>query len=37
MLRGARVVTMKGDEVLESADILVTGNRIAAVGPSGSV
>jgi imidazolonepropionase-like amidohydrolase len=37
VLRGARVVTMKGDEVLESADILVAGNRIAAVGPSGSV
>jgi Tol biopolymer transport system component/imidazolonepropionase-like amidohydrolase len=37
VLRGARVVTMKGDEVLEKADILVTGNRIAAVGPPGSV
>ncbi len=37
VLKGARVVTMKGDEVLESADIFVAGNRIAAVGPSGSV
>ena len=37
VLRGARVVTMKGDEVLENADVFVTGNRIAAVGPSGSV
>ena len=37
VLKGARVVTMKGDEVLETADIFVTGNRIAAVGPSGSV
>ena len=37
LIRGARVVTMKGDEVLENADVLVTGNRIAAVGPSGSV
>jgi Tol biopolymer transport system component/imidazolonepropionase-like amidohydrolase len=36
VIRGARVVTMKGDEVLESADVLVTGNRIAAVVPSGS-
>ncbi len=37
VLKGARVVTMKGDEVLETADVFVTGNRIAAVGPSGSV
>jgi Tol biopolymer transport system component/imidazolonepropionase-like amidohydrolase len=37
LLRGARVVTMKGDEVLPSADVLVTGNRIAAIGPSGGV
>lgn len=37
LLKGARVVTMKGDEVLESADVLVTGSRIAAVGPSGRV
>jgi Tol biopolymer transport system component/imidazolonepropionase-like amidohydrolase len=36
LLSGARVVTMKGDEVLENADVLVTGSRIAAVGPSGS-
>ncbi len=37
VLHGARVVTMKGDEVLPNADIVVTDNRIAAVGPSGSV
>jgi len=37
VLRGARVIPMKGDTVLENADVLVTGNRIAAVGPSGSV
>ena len=37
LLRGARVVTMKGEEVLENADVFVTGNRIAAVGPSGGV
>jgi Tol biopolymer transport system component/imidazolonepropionase-like amidohydrolase len=36
-LVGARVVTMKGDEVLPNADIVITGNRIAAVGPSGQV
>ncbi|MFN8571249.1 MAG: amidohydrolase family protein [Gemmatimonadaceae bacterium] len=37
LLRGARVVTMKGDQVLERGDVLVTNNRIAGVGPSGSV
>jgi Tol biopolymer transport system component len=36
-LRGARIITMKGDEVLENADILVKDNRIVAVGKSGSV
>jgi Tol biopolymer transport system component/imidazolonepropionase-like amidohydrolase len=34
LLRGARVVTMKGDEVIERGDVLVTGNRIAQVGTS---
>jgi Tol biopolymer transport system component/imidazolonepropionase-like amidohydrolase len=34
---GARVITMKGDEILPHADLVVTGNRIAAVGPSGQV
>src|SRR5262249_4164373 len=37
VLKGARVVTMKGDAVLDNADVVVTGNRIAGVGPSGSV
>ena len=37
VLRGARVVTMKGEEVLSNVDVLVTGNRIAAIGPAGSV
>ncbi len=36
-LTGARVITMNGDEILPSADIVVTANRIAAIGPSGSV
>jgi len=36
-LIGARVVTMRGNEVLEDATIVVTANRIRAVGPSGSV
>jgi Tol biopolymer transport system component/imidazolonepropionase-like amidohydrolase len=37
VLRGARAITMKGSEILPRADIVVTGNRIAAVGPSGKV
>ncbi|MGH9749127.1 MAG: amidohydrolase family protein, partial [Candidatus Polarisedimenticolia bacterium] len=37
VLRNARAITMKGDEVLERADLLVTGNRIAAIGPAGSL
>ena len=35
-LVGARVITMKGDEVLENATIVITGDRIVAVGPSAS-
>lgn len=31
-LTGARIVTMKGDEVIEGGTVLVDGNRIAAVG-----
>ena len=37
VLRGARVVTMKGTEVLENADIVIRNNRIEAVGTRGSV
>ncbi|HMB93527.1 MAG TPA: amidohydrolase family protein, partial [Rhodothermales bacterium] len=37
VLRGARVITMRGDEVIENADIVVRNNRIEAVGASGSV
>jgi Tol biopolymer transport system component/imidazolonepropionase-like amidohydrolase len=37
VLRGARVITMRGDEVIENADILVRDNRIAAVGRQGTV
>jgi len=33
LLRGARLVTMRGDEVIERGDILVTDSRIAQVGP----
>ncbi|MES2522296.1 MAG: amidohydrolase family protein [Gemmatimonadota bacterium] len=37
VLRGARIISMKGDEIIERGDIVVTNNRITAVGPSGSV
>ena len=38
LLRGARALTMaNGDRVIEDADILITGDRIAAIGPRGSV
>jgi hypothetical protein len=36
VLRGATVVTMKGDEVLKNADIVVENNRITRVGARGS-
>ncbi|HTK29928.1 MAG TPA: amidohydrolase family protein [Vicinamibacterales bacterium] len=39
VLAGARVVTMKAGagEVIEKGDVVITGNRIAAVGPAGTV
>ena len=37
VLRGARVVTMRGDEVLENADLVVRANRIVSVGPRGEL
>ncbi|MEZ4700379.1 MAG: amidohydrolase family protein [Rhodothermales bacterium] len=36
LLRGARVVTMRGDEVIENGEVLIRNNRIAGVGPAGS-
>lgn len=36
LLRGAKVITMRGDEVIEDADILVKSNRIANLGKRGS-
>jgi Tol biopolymer transport system component/imidazolonepropionase-like amidohydrolase len=36
LFRGARVITMHGDDVLESADLVVEDNRIKYVGPRGS-
>ncbi len=37
LLTGARVITMRGDEVISRGDVLVTDNRIAGVGPRGSL
>ncbi len=37
VLRGARIVTMRGDEVIEDGDIVVRNNRIVDVGARGSV
>jgi Tol biopolymer transport system component/imidazolonepropionase-like amidohydrolase len=37
LLRHGRIITMRGDEVLADADILVKGDRIAAVGPGGTL
>jgi Tol biopolymer transport system component len=37
VLRGARAITMKGQEVVEDADIVIRDNRIVAVGPRGQV
>ena len=34
---GARIVTMRGDEVIDDGAIIVRGNRIAAVGKRGQV
>jgi len=37
LLSGARVLTMKGREVIESGDVLVRDGRIVSVGPSGTL
>ncbi|MDZ7683086.1 MAG: amidohydrolase [Fodinibius sp.] len=37
VLRGARVITMNGDEVIENADVIIRNNRIAEVGKRGEV
>lgn len=37
VLRGATVITMRGDEVIDDADVVVENNRIKAVGKRGSV
>jgi Tol biopolymer transport system component/imidazolonepropionase-like amidohydrolase len=35
VLRGARVITMRDDEVISNADVVVVNNRVAAVGGRG--
>jgi hypothetical protein len=37
VLRGARIITMKGDQIIPNGDILVTDNRIVGIGARGSV
>ncbi len=37
VLRGGKAITMKGNEVIDNADIVIRNNRIVAVGPRGSV
>lgn len=36
-LVGGRIITMKGDQVIEKGTIIVEGNRIKAVGPSDDI
>lgn len=37
LFKNARIITMRGDEVIERGDILVVNNRIQSVGKSGSI
>ncbi len=37
VLKHARIVTMKGEEVIEDGDVLIVNNRINAVGKSGTL
>ena len=37
VLTNARLITMRGKEIIEQGDIVVRDNRIVALGPSGSV
>ncbi len=36
LLRGAKVITMRGEEIVDNADLLIKDNRIARIGPRGS-
>jgi len=37
VLRGARLITMRGDDIIEHGDLVIRDGRIVAVGRSGSV
>jgi len=37
LLQGARIITMKGDEVIEEGDVLIRNNRIESIGEEGSL
>jgi Tol biopolymer transport system component len=37
VLRGATVISMKGDEVIPDADLVIVDNRVAGLGPRGQV
>jgi len=37
VFRGAKAITMKGKEIIENADVVVTNQRITAIGARGSV
>ncbi|MBO6587396.1 MAG: PD40 domain-containing protein [Gracilimonas sp.] len=37
VLRGARLITMNGDEIIENADLVIQDNRIIGVGKRGEV
>ncbi len=37
LIKGARIITMKDQEIIEQGDILIENNRIKAVGKSGSL
>lgn len=36
LLRGAKAITMRGDEIIENADVLIRDNRISKIGSRGS-
>lgn len=37
LLTGARIITMKGNEIIENGDIYIENNRIKAIGASGTL
>ncbi len=37
VLRGAKAITMRGNEIVANADIVITDDRITAIGPRGTV